>query len=294
MVKFTENLNDYLTLRDYYDEYMIGNTRLHRLEQILRIIGNFNPTETLCIKEKEIIDENMQPSIIYEIEDEAETIFRFYPLNIKNDEKYYERYKNNFTFTMQKRNSNLIYVYMFSPNNTLLNTSFSVTDIIYQLPLGRELILKKPIFLPSEIIIKESNKKYRIGFYNSVLTNTKDYSQTKEETDKYLLEHFEEMIPRAANIDSLNVENILTIINKPKMIAYCCIEKDNKEIVRINFQNGEILSYEIIEPKEKIEVTLDTGIKRKITHEGCKPSIEMISNNYEQIQNEVKGLLKKL
>lgn len=282
-----------------YNEYKIDKDRLKHLEDILRILGNFDEQKDIIVtKYERATNTKALLTYLYEVEDQDYTSFKFYNYDLGTNEVLNNgdnsRYRKNYYLIMKRKDDTFTYKYDFSENQCT-GYKLRVIEVSYPLTDNRVIKLTRSDYFDNEIIIEENGKSYRIGYRTPSTNNPEEYGRLREEKDKYLLENFEMIIEKAKDLDTLNVENVLTIIDNPKNTSFCNIEKDNELLASINFsENGEIYRYQIVEPERKIEVWITDKIKRTVERQGYEPYTRIIDDDFGIIQNEGKRLFKYL
>ena len=130
------------------------------------------------------------------------------------------------------------------------------------------------------LIIEENNKEYELSI-------------SKREQEN-IFQNFGKIVSTIQEMETLNLEQMLSLIENKKSILSAGINIDNEPRVKVNFSNGEILHYEIKEPDKEIRVDVKDAITREVKREGYEPFKETVTENYEKIQSEVKRLLKQI
>lgn len=271
-------------------ELKCGKERLEALENILRILGNFEKNTPIIIEDYEKGENYSEDT--FKVTDNDNTIFSFirFGLDYKLDD---ERYRKNFYLTMQRENSNLIYKYDFSNLDQRLDflDAFEVIEISYRLSESRILKLKRGKYEFSALEIEENDKKYRLCF-------GRRYNKEDDKCGIELLEDFENIIERAKMLDVINLENILKIIENSQKITFIIIYKAEQQLASIKFTNGKIERYEINEQNRSVEVSIGDKItrntERKVDGSNIKTETEIEDEKHERIQEDYKLLFKKL
>lgn len=274
MIKYPDEL--YLS---NYMEHTIGKSRLKSLEKILRKLGSFNKKEPILITEYEITGENRD--IILTTVDLNNTKFMFKNFGLDSEIKSTERYRENFTVKMQRKNSNIAYKYDFFNNVT------QVIEIEYFITNNKSINLKTHQFSTICLEFIEDNKIYQLVF--------KDNS---EQVKQEIIENFTNILEKYKNVEQLNLLNVLNIIDDIKKISYCHIKMGSKKIATIGIVKGEIWKYELNCDNKEIEVFMKDGITRNIEEKIGKNIIkkheEKIDGDNQQLKDELNLILKKI
>lgn len=258
-------------------EHKLGKDRLKSLEKVLRKLGNFNQKEKIEIINEEYI--NYLESL-YEVKDNDDTSFKFYNFGVGNGSDM-TRYHKNWCLIMKRKNSDIEYTYDFCWNDREeFDNELKVIEIKY--PLSRDRIFKiRFLDNPSiRLIIEENNKEYELSI--------------SEKEQENIFHNFRKIISTIQEMETLNLEQILSLIENKKSILFAGINIDNEPKAEVRFLNGEIWHYEIKDINKEISVDIYDQITREVKREGYESFKETVTENYEKIQTEVKRLLKQI
>lgn len=259
-----------------YYEQKLGKDRLKSLEKVLRLLGNFPKKEDIVAEYKEQTKEPY--SYLYEVKDLDNTSYRFYNFSVGENRCYSE----NFYLFMQKEDSNFEYIYnFFCYDDKKFDKQLALIEIKYPLSPNRNIQFKTNGSGDwCWIILEEGDKKYNMYL---------DYSRSNR-----LLEQLENIILKAKQIDILNLKNVLNLVEDRKKVSSCAIYEQEEKKAEVKFLNGEIFSYQIKEPEKQIDVRIDKTITRTVNRKEIEVYNEVVTDNYERIQREVKRLMKQL
>lgn len=259
-------------------EHKLGKDRLKSLEKVLRKLGNFDQKKKIEIINEEYIDylENL-----YEVKDNDDTSFKFYNFGLGHGSDM-TRYYKNFYLIMKRKNSDIEYTYDFDNyDKEKFDNKLNVIEIKKELSQDRIFKIQLSRYQQSiRLIIEESNKQYALS--------------TSEKGQENIFHNFRKMASTVEKMETLNLEQILGLIENKKSILFAGINIDNEPKAKVKFLNGEILYYEIKDPDKEISVDIRDEITREVKREGYEPVKEKITENYEKIQTEIKRLLKQL
>lgn len=258
-------------------EHKLGKDRLKSLEKVLRKLGNFNQKEKIEIINEEYINYLEE---LYEVKDNDDTSFKFYSFGVGGGSDM-TRYDKNWFLIMKRKSSDIEYTYNFFWNDRKeFDNELKVIEIKY--PLSRDRIFKiRFLDGPSiHLIIEENNKQYELSIIEKEREN--------------IFHNFGKIVSTIQEMETLNLEQMLSLIENKKSILFARINIGNEPRVKVNFSNGEIWHYEIKDINKEISVDVYDQITRKVKREGYEPFKETVTENYEKIQSEVKRLLKQL
>ena len=258
-------------------EHKLGRDRLKALEKVLRKLGNFDVKEKIEITNEEYINYSEQ---LYEVKDKNDTSFKFYSFGVGRGSDMSRYYKNWFLI-MKRKNSDIEYTYDFDHyDNKKFGNELSVIEIKKELSQDRVFKIRSVNDHFIRLIIEENNKKYELSI-----------SEKEQENIFY---NFGNMVSIIQEMETLNLEQIISLIENKKSIVSAEINIDNEPKAQVKFLNGEIWHYEMKEIDKEINVNVGNQITREVKREGYEPFKETITENYEKIQTEVKRLLKQL
>lgn len=261
-------------------EHKLGKDRLKSLEKVLRKLGNFDQKKRIEIINEEYINYLGQ---LYEVKDKNDTSFKFYHFGLGYGSDM-TRYYKNFYLIMKRKNSDIEYTYDFDNyDKEKFGNELNVIEIKKELSQDRIFKIKLSRHKHQQFIrltIEEDNKQYELSI-----------SEKKQENMFY---NFRKIASIVEKMETLNLEQILGLIENKKSILFAGINIDNQSKVKVKFLNGEILYYEIKESDKEISVDIRDEITREVKREGYEPFQEKITENYEKIQTEIKRLLKQL
>jgi len=265
--------NDFLMPAEIWmNNFKTVKKRLKILEKYLRLLGNYQYDDIIDVIESKYEEETND--IIYKTIDYSGNIFEFYNYTTEAEVK---RFRKNYSFTMQKKDSDIKYVYEFASLHP------------YQLRLKKIILLLKnqttftvKIDLDSKYLsyeINDGNKTYLVSF-------------NKSKSEKSL-QNLEEIIENAKHLSTINLENSISLV-PIEDIWFCKIQKDSEEKGTIYFENGNICTYIITENNKTINTTINDKITREVSRDGYSPYKEEITKNYEKVQDDIKRLMKIL
>ena len=236
-------------------EHKLGKSRLKSLEKVLRILGNFNQKKKIEIINSEYINYLEQ---LYEVKDNDDTSFKFYNFGVGRGSDMI-RYHKNWILIMKRKNSNIEYTYDFCwLDGKKFDHKLSLIKIKKELSKNRIFQIKSDVYQQFiRFIIEEDNEQYELSI-------------SKKEKEN-IFHNFERIVSAIEAMESLNLEQILGLIENKKSILFAGINIDNESKAKIKFLNGEILHYEIKE--------LDKDINADV---------------YDEMNKEVKRLQKQL
>lgn len=287
MIKYPEDL-----FINKHMEHKCGKERKKALEEVLRTIGNFDEDKPIIIEDYEV---ETYSDIIFKIKDKDNTIFSFLSFGVGPLDDGTNRYQKSFYLTMQRENSKFVYKYDFSNliHKLDFNDNFEVIEVNYPLSETRILKVKTGRYRLINLEIEETSKRYVINTYS----NYKNEDDIDHELP--LLENLEIIIDKAKKIDELNLESIMSIINKEIEISSCYIYSNDKKLANISFLNDEIKSYEIVNENVSIHTNvysdkIERKTERKIDADVIKNEEVFTEENYEIIQSDIKKLMKTM
>ena len=271
-----------------YTRYYIRRKMLKKeikvLEETLRVLGNFEDNKPIEIKDCRY-DTNSNDTI-HIVKDLDGTIFEFYSYRFAASS---ERWRKNYQLTLKKVNSNFVYKYDFDQRGFIYDGVYTdklnMIEVSQLLSEDRIVRLEFPLSSSPKIKIEEKGKTYLF-----------QYSNCNEEEN---IDNFKEVIENVKNIESLNIENLLSILPHQKQIGSIYIQLGTNKLAQIELSKGIITRYEINEVSKKTTVKLSNDITIEVEREldGNKSisTQTLTEENYEEIlKSDYKRLFKEL
>lgn len=268
----------------YYISRKMLKEKIKVLEKTLRVLGNFGDNKPIEIKDC-CYDTNGNDTI-HIVKDLDSTIFEFYDYRFADSS---ERWLKNYQLTLKKVNSNFVYKYDFDQRGFIYDGVYTdklnMIEVSQLLSEDRIVRLEFPLSSSPKIKIEEKGKTYLF-----------QYSNCNEEEN---IDNFKEVIENVKNIESLNIENLLSILPHQKQIGSIYIQLGTNKLAEITLSKGIITRYEINEATKKTNVNLLDNITIKIesgldgnksistqtlTEENCE---EILKSDYKRLFKEL-------
>ena len=268
----------------YYISRKMLKEKIKVLEKTLRVLGNFEDNKPIEIKDCRY-DTNSNDTI-HIVKDLDSTIFEFYDYRFADSS---ERWRKNYQLTLKKVNSNFVYKYDLDQRGFIYDGVYTdklnMIEVSQLLSEDRIVRLEFPLSSSPKIKIEEKGKTYLF-----------QYSNCNEEEN---IDNFKEVIENVKNIESLNIENLLSILPHQKQIGRIYIQLGTNKLAEITLSKGIITRYEINEATKKTNVNLLDNITIKIesgldgnksistqtlTEENCE---EILKSDYKRLFKEL-------
>lgn len=268
----------------YYISRKMLKEKIKVLEKTLRVLGNFEDNKPIEIKDCRY-DTNSNDTI-HIVKDLDSTIFEFYDYRFADSS---ERWRKNYQLTLKKVNSNFVYKYDLDQRGFIYDGVYTdklnMIEVSQLLSEDRIVRLEFPLSSSPKIKIEEKGKTYLF-----------QYSNCNEEEN---IDNFKEVIENVKNIESLNIENLLSILPHQKQIGSIYIQLGTNKLAEITLSKGIITRYEINEATKKTNVNLLDNITIKIesgldgnksistqtlTEENCE---EILKSDYKRLFKEL-------
>lgn len=268
----------------YYISRKMLKEKIKVLEKTLRVLGNFGDNKPIEIKDC-CYDTNSNDTI-HIVKDLDSTIFEFYDYRFADSS---ERWRKNYQLTLKKVNSNFVYKYDLDQRGFIYDGVYTdklnMIEVSQLLSEDRIVRLEFPLSSSPKIKIEEKGKTYLF-----------QYSNCNEEEN---IDNFKEVIENVKNIESLNIENLLSILPHQKQIGSIYIQLGTNKLAEITLSKGIITRYEINEATKKTNVNLLDNITIKIesgldgnksistqtlTEENCE---EILKSDYKRLFKEL-------
>lgn len=268
----------------YYISRKMLKEKIKVLEKTLRVLGNFGDNKPIEIKDC-CYDTNGNDTI-HIVKDLDSTIFEFYDYRFADSS---ERWLKNYQLTLKKVNSNFVYKYDFDQRGFIYDGVYTdklnMIEVSQLLSEDRIVRLEFPLSSSPKIKIEEKGKTYLF-----------QYSNCNEEEN---IDNFKEVIENVKNIESLNIENLLSILPHQKQIGSIYIQLGTNKLAQIELSKGIITRYEINEVTKKTTVNLldNITIKTETGLDGNKSiSTQTLTKetNEETLKSDYKRLFKEL
>ena len=268
----------------YYISRKMLKEKIKVLEKTLRVLGNFGDNKPIEIKDCRY-DTNGNDTI-HIVKDLDSTIFEFYDYRFADSS---ERWLKNYQLTLKKVNSNFVYKYDFDQRGFIYDGVYTdklnMIEVSQLLSEDRIVRLEFPLSSSPKIKIEEKGKTYLF-----------QYSNCNEEEN---IDNFKEVIENVKNIESLNIENLLSILPHQKQIGSIYIQLGTNKLAQIELSKGIITRYEINEVTKKTTVNLldNITIKTETGLDGNKSiSTQTLTKetNEGTIKSDYKRLFKEL
>ena len=226
------------------NEGRLATERLKLLEKILRKLGNFHADQDIIIINSEYLGNYDK---LYEVRDLEDTSFTFYNYNLGSVGDNH-RFNQNYYLNMKRKESSFTYVYDFYPSK-IKKSEFEVIEISRAVSEKRKLRIKESHHYFNRLVVQEDDKKYLII--------------TKPSKEEKLMESLETITQSLQSLDTLNLENILSLLDRSDVLT-ASIYIDDELRADMFFSEGKINRYKIIEPNRVIETSIGDQISRKV------------------------------
>ena len=266
MIIFKEPLEE----TEKFFETNVGKDRLVLLEKALRMIGSFEEGEAIQVIEEEYQKED---SFLYEVKDLNGTSFKFCNFSTRTDIDK-NRYSKNYNFIMKQKNSIIVYIYNFY--GLTKDEELRISKVSVDLSSNRTLELQIAGNHHNCLRITEMEKKYVLVLHR----NSQDE----------IIRSIEVIISLLAEIETLNLESILLKLKMYQNLVSTFIYINDIRRATINWEEGKISSYSILDENQEIKGNLKGELYRQV-----KTQLEESNTSSKEIiKSDIKELLKNL